>query len=266
MRNIFSLLSILAVVTSVIAADNLPIAPAPVPPPASKPATTSIRGQISVNLGLDLQRPDLARAVIYLASDPTLDAMALPEDRPEVSQQNKQFVPNFLVVPRGTEVEFPNRDHFDHNVFSRSKAAPAFDLDRYPFGTSKSRKFDKTGLVQVFCNIHPSMRAFIFVTPNRFFTRADSQGRFELTGVPPGHYELIAWHERCEEKHQPIDIGAAAVETTIALEASRENIIANAPADRRAGYGVERGLGVKRERLNLPVVAESHPAPKENKP
>ena len=37
--------------------------------------------------------------------------------------------------------------------------------------------------------------------------------------------------------------------------------MSNDPPERRGGYGVERGLGAKREQLNLPVVKDSHPAP-----
>jgi plastocyanin len=139
--------------------------------------TVSLRGQVAVAGSWDVQKPDLSRVVIYLASDAALDAAPHPQGHATVSQKNKAFSPNFTVIPRGTDVEFPNWDCFDHNVFSVSKAAPAFDLDRYPKGQSKTRTFDKVGVVQVFCNIHPQMRAIIFVTPNICFTRADAQGQ-----------------------------------------------------------------------------------------
>src|SRR5689334_17106796 len=173
--------------------------------PATQPAV-SARGKVQIVGMPEFLKPDLSRVVIYVASHPSLDAMPHSGSRPAVAQRNKQFTPNFLVVRKDTVVEFPNWDKFDHNVFSRSKAAPAFDLDRYPYGQSKSREFDKLGVVQVFCNIHPSMRAINFVTPNDYFCRADSEGNFELRGLPPGHYELMAWQERCDEQRMPIDV------------------------------------------------------------
>ncbi len=233
--------------------------------PTTRPALFSVSGHVSISTGLDFQKPDLSRVVIYVASDPTLDALPLTLGRPEVAQRNKSFVPNFLAITRGAEVEFPNWDRFEHNVFSRSKAAPAFDLERYPYGQSKTRMFDKVGVVQVFCNIHPSMRAIIFVAPNPFFTRADAQGQFELGGLPAGKYELVAWQERCEEERKTVDLGAdSAASIDFTLGESRKNILANDPPRRGGGYGVERGLGVKREPLNLPVVKDSHPAPPES--
>ena len=137
--------------------------------PATAPAANTVRGQILISGGLDWQKPDLSRAVVFLDSSPALDVLPAPTDHPSVSQHNKSFQPNFLVIPIGTTVEFPNWDHFDHNVFSRSKAAPAFDLQRYGYGLAKARIFDKLGVVQVFCNIHPQMRAIIYVVPNTLF-------------------------------------------------------------------------------------------------
>jgi hypothetical protein len=121
--------------------------------------------------------------------------------------------------------------------------------------------FEKTGVVQVFCNIHPKMRALIYVTPNVCFTRADAEGRFEMTNVPPGEYEICAWHERCGELKQPVTVSNdPGAEILFTLEENRDNIMKNNAPRRDDGYGVERGLGVKREELGLPVVEEAHPA------
>jgi plastocyanin len=246
--------------------------PATVATTATTPATQPIArgvvaGRVTIATGWAAPKPDLSRAVVYLASEPTLDAesgTAMPPPQ-VIAQRDKTFLPNFLVVPRGTEVEFPNWDRFDHNVFSRSAAAPAFDLDRYPYGQSKTRRFEKLGVVQIFCNIHPQMKCVVLVTPNRFFERADSDGRFELRDVPVGRYELVVWHERCEEQRQPIEVAGDGGSADIAftLQESRKRILSSSDPSRRPSYGVERGLGVKREPLNLPVVKESHPAPTE---
>jgi hypothetical protein len=231
----------------------------------SEPArfdSVAIRGTVRLPNGSADQALDLDRVVVHLDSHPQLDRLPPDNRRPVMAQPNKLFVGDLLVVWRGTTVEFPNRDPFSHNVFSRSRAA-SFDLDRYPAGQSKSYTFSETGIVQLFCNIHPDMKATIVVVPNRYFARADRSGRFALDRVPPGSYQLVAWHERFEEQRQPIQVaGAGAQDFVITLQSSsRRAAAAPAAPARRAPYGVERGLGIKRERLNLPVVGNLHPAP-----
>jgi plastocyanin len=236
------------------------VAGEPTTEPATQP-TFSIRGTVKIEADLVLQKPDLTRVVVYLDSDKVLDQVPHAMLHPAVAQENKSFVPNFLVIPKGTEVEFPNWDHFSHNVFSRSAAAPPFDLDRYPYGQSKSRRFDHDGIVQVFCNIHPFMKAIIFIAPNGFATRADTAGQFELSGIPQGQYQLCIWSERCDQVREPVTVGPDSPDVTVTMRESRSSILANDPPRRPQSYGVARGLGVKREVLNLPVVRDSHPAP-----
>jgi plastocyanin len=229
--------------------------------PSTRATGNSIRGHVGISATWELRKPDLAHVVVYLASDPVLDAIPPDAKSAEMDQRDKAFVPKFLVVPRTTSVEFPNWDHFDHNVFSRSKAAPAFDLDRYAYGMSKSREFENAGVIQVFCNVHPDMRAIIFVTPNPLFSRVDDDGQFEIPNVPSGKYDVVVWSDRCNEQHQSVSVDSiASASLTFTLEEDRQSIFTNDPP-RPSSYGTERGLNVKRERLNLPVVPDAHPAP-----
>ena len=221
----------------------------------------TVKGQVTIPADWSMQKPDLARTVVYLASAPALDAVAPPKEPAVVAQKNKAFDPPFSVISVGRSVEFPNWDHFDHNVFSRSPAAPAFDLSRYPYGSSKAIRFGKVGLIQLFCNIHPDMRALIFVTPNSFFSRADKDGHFVIENVPAGEYELVAWNERCPQVQQKITVAAGGIPAvSLMLHEDRDNVASSDPPKERNEYGVERGLSVKREQLNLPVVQGVHAA------
>jgi len=235
-------------------------APSAAPQPGAAPiaAGADVRVRLEIPSSWRFRKPDLTRAVVYLDSHEQLDAAPRQTDLATIAQKRKRFIPDFLAVSMGTVVEFPNWDDFDHNVFSRSEAAPAFDLDRYPRGQAKSRVFEKVGVVQVFCNIHPQMRATVVVAPNRYFDAADEAGEAVLEGVPPGTYELVAWHAHCEEHRQTIEVADDGAEVTITLREERASILRERPRD--SGYGVEAGLGIGREALDLPVVEESHPA------
>jgi len=109
-------------------------------------------------------------------------------------QKDLNFVPALLPVQTGTRVAFPNLDDTYHNIFSFSPAK-RFDLGRYRPDERPipSVLFDQPGLVTVRCDIHEHMRALILVLDTPHFVMSDADGRFRLSGLPPGHYTLKAW-------------------------------------------------------------------------
>lgn len=128
---------------------------------------------------------------------------------PTLAQQDTAFVPNVLVVPVGTTVQFPNRDSFFHNVFSYSSAA-RFDLGRYPRGESKSVDFDEAGVVKVYCEVHDAMRAAVVVVRNPFHTVVRPDGTFRIANVPAGRHTLVVWHHDAGFREIPVEVRAGA--------------------------------------------------------
>jgi hypothetical protein len=106
-------------------------------------------------------------------------------------------------------VAFPNDDPIYHNVFSVS-GGNRFDLGLYRSGTSKSKKFDETGLVRVYCNIHPQMIGFVVVVDSDLFAVTGADGSFRFEGVPAGLHVVKAWHEEGSEISQPVTVRSAA--------------------------------------------------------
>ncbi len=149
----------------------------------------------SAGLGAPPRRPvEFRPAVVYLDSAPSR-AFELPEPgRASMDQRDQTFVPHVLAITVGSTVDFPNSDLTFHNVFSLSKTK-AFDLGRYSRGKSKAVRFDRPGVVQVFCDIHSHMSAYILVFAHRYYALTDPSGRYAIDGVPPGVYTLAVWHE-----------------------------------------------------------------------
>lgn len=138
--------------------------------------------------------PDRRRAVVYLETAPGGAFEDRDPARARMDQRNETFLPNLLAITVGTVVDFPNNDRTYHNVFSLSRTR-RFDLGRYAQGRSKSVRFDRPGIVRVFCDIHSHMSAFIVVFNHRFFATTDSEGRYRIDGIPPGTYTVVAWHD-----------------------------------------------------------------------
>jgi plastocyanin len=161
--------------------------------------------------------PDLLRSVVYLESAPRGAFDTQEGGHAVMDQRNETFVPHLLAITTGTTVDFPNSDRFYHNVFSLSKTK-RFDLGRYPAGDSKRVTFEKPGIVRVFCEIHSHMNAYILVFNHPYFAVSDADGRYHIDNVPPGTYNVVAWHEGTSPDPRPATVpdgGAAELDFAI---------------------------------------------------
>lgn len=122
------------------------------------------------------------------------DATPTPKRVYTLLQKNKTFQPHLLVIPAGSEVEFPNKDAFFHNVFSYFDGK-RFDLGLYESGTSRVLRFDRPGVSYLFCNIHSEMSAVIITLDTPYYSVSDAKGQLSISGVPPGRYMLHIWRE-----------------------------------------------------------------------
>lgn len=157
--------------------------------------------------------------VVYLeAVDGKIDAPA-PKRSLEIQQKNAAFTPAFLAIAAGETVVMPNDDVIFHNVFSYSTPND-FDLGLYPRGESRAKTFQYPGVVRIYCSIHESMSATIFIAPSSLFVVAGADGAFTLRDVPAGKYRLRTWNRRLPPASQLVDVGAGAPVVTELLVAA----------------------------------------------
>lgn len=160
------------------------------------------RYEIVTKGGVLATKPPLA--VVYLeGSFPKRNSTA----EKQMLQKDLTFVPALLPVQTGTRVAFPNLDDTYHNIFSFSPPK-RFDLGRYrPDETPiPSVIFDVPGLVTVRCDIHEHMRALILVLDTPYFVMSEADGRFRLSGLPPGRYTLKAWLSSKTTLERPVEL------------------------------------------------------------
>ncbi len=123
----------------------------------------------------------------------------------EMNQEALRFVPHVLPILVGTVVEFPNSDPVSHNVFSISEAK-RFNLGLYGRGVKRAIRFDRPGVVELLCNVHMEMSAYIVVLKNSFFSVANRDGSFRIAGVPAGRHRVRCWDERQPAREQEVDV------------------------------------------------------------
>ena len=151
--------------------------------------------------------------VVFLRSSREPDVNA-STPIPVMDQKNARFVPRIVPVPAGGRVRFLNSDPMFHNVFSLSPVRK-FDLGRYPRGDSRVVTFDHPGVVQVFCDIHAEMIAYVVVLESRHYAVLGADGHYRITDVPPGTYEVGAWAEGMSQFEM---VGSVTVPTSGAAE------------------------------------------------
>ena len=141
---------------------------------------------------------EASEAVVYLQQipDKVEKKLAKKAETAHMAQDHKTFIPKTLAIPAGTLVEFENQDRVYHNIFSVSPVR-RFDLGKYAPRERYEVRFDKPGVIQVFCDLHPKEFGYICVTPNHAYARPDSTGAFQLPAkLPAGNYRLVVWHPR----------------------------------------------------------------------
>ena len=103
--------------------------------------------------------------------------------------------------------------------------ASAGNSDKVPSGKIKPR----SKVWQVNCNVHSWMGAYIWSFDHPYAAVTDKDGKFEITGLPPGKFEVVVWHERCEELRQTVELRAGdPVEISFTLKESRDRVLSSA--------------------------------------
>jgi hypothetical protein len=181
--------------------------------------------------------PSVANVVVWLSPlKPGGITPVIPARQPlyRLVQKDKMFTPHLLVVPTGTQVEFPNQDPFFHNVFSLFNGK-RFDLGLYESGTSRSVRFDREGVSYIFCNIHPEMGAIVLALNTPYYGVSGENGVVALHNVPAGIYRLNVWSENgqlanpnvsqriVQVSTDPVHLGEIALQATTDALAHHKN-------------------------------------------
>lgn len=136
---------------------------------------------------------------------------ALPTDPITLTNAQCMFHPRVQGACVGQKVKIVSEDPVLHNTHPQvaETGASLYNV-ALPFkGFSVVKPLAATpGLLRIKCDAHEWMRAWIYEFDNPYFATTDKDGNFELTDVPPGTYQLVAWHEVLGEKTSPVTVAA----------------------------------------------------------
>ena len=157
----------------------------------------------------------LGNAVVLVAGVPWGDAR--PE--PVIDNAGCYFVPRVQVAPTRSVLTVRSADDVLHTTHAYDDRQRTLFNIAIPFpGLEIQRPLRRPGPVRIECDSHGWMRGWIYVSDDvGTVTRAG--GRYELTGIPPGTYELTVWHERYDSVTRQVTVTAGGtVDASFAFE------------------------------------------------
>jgi hypothetical protein len=128
-----------------------------------------------------------------------------------VDQVGCIFAPHVVGAVVGQEIEFRNSDPVSHNIRGSPTRNSVFNQIFAPNSSSRSRLESPEVGIPLKCDIHFWMSSYIHVFPHPFFAITGDDGSFVISGIPPGKYTLLAWHEGLKLQTQLITLTAGEV-------------------------------------------------------
>jgi len=139
-----------------------------------------------------------------------LGARAFPAPSTPVvlDQKGCHYTPHVVAVQIGQPLEIVNSDDTLHNVHAVPRINEEFNIGQPIKGMKNTFTFKAREIaILLKCDVHQWMSAYVGVVEHPFFAVTAGGGRFSLAGLPPGTYEIEAWHERLGAQTQTVTVG-----------------------------------------------------------
>lgn len=189
-------------VTGKVLYEGKPAAPGRV----TKPRPAGCAEAMSQHETVKVSRGGLAEAVVVL------EGKGLPGKPPSepvvITQDACMYQPRVSVAAQGQIVEVRNADPTLHNVHGYVDGATAFNLAQPPKARPIRREIAERGVLELKCDVHPWMHAWVYVAGSAFATVTKADGSFELEDVPPGEYTLEVWHPVLGDRKASVKVTA----------------------------------------------------------
>ena len=123
-------------------------------------------------------------------------AWSTPTTAVQLDQKGCHYAPHVLGIQTNQKLSITNSDQTQHNIHPTPRANPEWNQTQPNGAPPIEKTFARPEtLIPVKCNQHPWMKAYIGVMRTPFFSVSGTNGAYEIKGVPPGKYTVVAWRE-----------------------------------------------------------------------
>ncbi|MBI1722422.1 MAG: carboxypeptidase regulatory-like domain-containing protein [Gemmatimonadetes bacterium] len=152
----------------------------------------------------------LRNVFIYVKSGlPANLTFPVPSAPVEIDQDGCVYLPHVFGIQVGQTLSIRNSDGLLHNIKAVPTTNRPFNISQ-PMNMTTARTFASSEImVPLQCNVHSWMSAFVGVLPHPYFSVSGADGAFRIGRLPPGTYEIEAWHERLGPQTQTVTVGAS---------------------------------------------------------
>ena len=151
---------------------------------------------------------NLANVFVYVKDGLGDRSFDIPNAPATIDQHGCHYVPHVLGVMTGQTIEILNSDPTTHNIHPSPKNNKEWNESQAPKGTPLEKVFAREEIMlPVKCNQHPWMKMYVSVVKNPFFSVSAKDGKFSITGLPPGKYTIAAVHETLGEQIMQVEVG-----------------------------------------------------------
>lgn len=171
----------------------------------------------------------LQNVIVYIKDGTLADGKKIgdysfkaPDTEVTLDQNGCHYVPHVLAMQPNQKLKVINSDQTNHNIHALPKSGGGneeWNQSQGPGAPPIMETFKRPEIVPIKCNQHPWMKAYVGVFKHPFYAVSKEDGTFEIKGVPPGKYTVVAWQEKGPTESKPIEVtvpakGAATADFT----------------------------------------------------
>ena len=202
-------------ITGIVTFDGKPPAPRPLsmgadPVCAKKHPTPAMNEMLVLGSG-----NTMGNIIVWVSKGlPAGKTWPAPAAPAVLDQNGCQYKPHVMGLMVGQAYKILNSDGILHNIHTLPKINPGFNKPMPATLKETTTKFDKPEpIFHIKCDVHPWMQAYVGVFTNPFFSVTGADGKFTISGLDPGTYEITAWHERLGTQTATVTVAATGAKT-----------------------------------------------------